>query len=263
MKSLVEKFKRLVEHPTTRGMDIDAPETTGRRKEIILNKKFLKYIYLDWYKQIDTCFSSSEGLILEIGSGAGFSEAIIPNVIKTDVLEIPGIQAVAGGGSLPFRDESLAGITTVNVLHHLPAPRAFFTEASRTVKKGGKIVMIEPWATRFSSFIYKYFHHERFDLNAEKWEFSGQGPLSEANSAIPWIIFERDRPVFRSEFKDWQISQIKPMMPIRYLLSGGISLRFSAPGTCYPAVSKFEELLEPWIDNLAMFALIELTKSKI
>jgi hypothetical protein len=35
---------------------------------------------------------------------------------------------------------------------------------------------------------------------------------------------------FEQEFPQWQIELIKPMMPFRYLLSGGVSLRAIASG---------------------------------
>jgi hypothetical protein len=46
------------------------------------------------------------------------------------------------------------------------------------------------------------------------------------------------------------------MMPIAYLLSGGVSLRGLFPGWIYRPVRKLEALLRP--DRWSMFALIEL-----
>ena len=35
--------------------------------------------------------------------------------------------------------------------------------------------------------------------------FPRQGPLSSANQALPWIVFERDRATFEREFPEWRI----------------------------------------------------------
>jgi ubiquinone/menaquinone biosynthesis C-methylase UbiE len=138
------------------------------------------------------------------------------------------------GQQLPFKDESLRAIVMTDVFHHLPKPREFFGESIRCLHSGGVIMMIEPWVTPWSKFVYKRFHSEPFVQEAPDWEFSRSGPLSGANGANPWIIFARDRDKFSKEFKELQVMSIRPIMPLRYLLSGGVSLRTSMPGGTYP-----------------------------
>jgi len=53
---------------------------------------------------------------------------------------------------------------------------------------GGIIVMIEPWYTTWSRFVYNYLHHETFDSNSKDWDFQKGKPLSRSNSALPWIV---------------------------------------------------------------------------
>jgi len=84
--------------------------------------------------------------------------------------------------------------------------------------------------------------------------------LSGANSALPWIIFDRDRTRFEREFPEWQIHTIKPFMPFRYLLSGGVSMHSLMPGWSFALWRNLENLLRPWMKSLAMFALIVLRK---
>ena len=47
-------------------------------------------------------------------------------------------------------------------------------------------------------------------------------------------------------------------MPFSYLLAGGLSLRSFAPGSGFSLIRHAENLLDPWIDKLAMFAHIVL-----
>ena len=120
--------------------------------------------------------------------------------------------------------------------------------------------MIEPWVTPWSRLVYSKLHHEPFQPEAVEWTVPQRGPLSGANSALPWIIFDRDRTRFEREFPEWQIHTIKPFMPFRYLLSGGVSMCSLMPGWSFALWRNLENLLRPWMKSLAMFALIVLVK---
>ena len=62
----------MLAHPLTRGLDLDDPATTERRRQIIQSKGLLKRIYGQWYAMIRAGLGES-GPILELGSGGGFS----------------------------------------------------------------------------------------------------------------------------------------------------------------------------------------------
>lgn len=244
-------------------MGVDDPQTTQRRRFIIQSKPFLKEIYKEWYQQIRENIPGGEGSIFELGSGAGFMKECIPEVITTDVLDVDGVDIkLAEDGKLPVANQSVKAIVMTDVLHHINDPRQFFTEAGRVVRPGGMIIMIEPWVTSWSNLIYRKFHSEPFDPDAEEWEFQRQGPLSGANGALPWIIFERDRKRFEREFPKWIISKIELIMPIAYILSGGVSMRALAPGFLYRPCRAIERALKRFRFNPAMFALCILTRKK-
>jgi hypothetical protein len=122
--------------------------------------------------------------------------------------------------------------------------------------------MIEPWVTPWSRFIYQKLHHEPCLPDAREWEFTANGPLTGANGALPWIIFQRDRSKFEAEFPQWQIKATQLMMPFRYVVSGGVSLRSLQPSWSYRLWCAVEDALQPWMANLAMFALIVLQRSE-
>jgi SAM-dependent methyltransferase len=257
-ESLIRKY---LSHPLTRGLNIDDPGTTEIRKSIIITKKFLKRIYIEWYKSIASELPEQDGLVLELGSGAGFLRDFIPGLITSDILPCADVDIILDGYKLPFVENSLRGIVMTDVFHHLPHPRNFLKEATRCVKPGGVIVMIEPWVTPWSQFVYTKLHHEPFRPEAETWEFPSTGPLSGANGALPWIVFQRDRIQFQREFPQWRIQKIFLDMPFCYLVSGGISLRSFMPGWSFGIWRRMEKLLKPWMEYLAMFARITLLKS--
>ena len=253
-------LKKLLSHSLTAGLNLDDPQTTVLRREIILEKKFLRGIYQDWYRLLAASVPSISGSLLELGSGPGFLKEHIPDVVTSEIFYCPGVDLALDGMQLPFGDEVLRGIVMTDVLHHIPNARLFFAEASRCIKPGGVLVAIEPWVTTWSRFIYKNLHHEPFDPDALSWEFPQAGPLSGANGALPWILFRRDYEQFTHEFPEWHVKTIDLMMPFQYLVSGGVSMRTLMPSWTRGLWRTLENLLARWENSLAMFALIVLEK---
>jgi SAM-dependent methyltransferase len=262
MPTLATRLRAWAAHPLTQGLDIDAAETSELRRRIIREKPFLEAIYVDWYRLIAAALPPGDGPVLEIGSGGGFMRDFVPGLITSDVIDLPGVDRVIDARSLPLADGALRGIAMVNVLHHLPAPRDFLREATRCVRAGGVVSMIEPWVTPWSKLVYGKLHHEPFQPQAERWEFPAGGPLSAANGANPWIIFVRDRARFEGEFPQWRIRLARPFMPLRYLLSGGVSMRSLLPGWSSGFWRGVEFLLRPWNGQLGMFAHVVLEKTR-
>jgi SAM-dependent methyltransferase len=254
-------LEKLLEHPLTRGLELDRPETTALRRQILREKPFLKRIYEEWYEQIAAHLPAGEGAIVELGSGAGFLADRIPGLITSERFVLPELSLVLDAHQLPFRGKSLRGIAMTDVLHHLSEPRRFFAEAARCVRGGGAVVMIEPWVSSWSGWIYRRLLDEPFDPHAVDWEAPARGPLAGANVALPWILFERDRERFEREFPQWRLTTLRPMMPFRYLLSGGISMRSLMPAASFEFWRGFEVLLRPFDRSLAMFVHVVLERT--
>jgi SAM-dependent methyltransferase len=248
--------------PETRGIEnLNDPAATLLHGEILRKKGFLKKLYTDVYRSFAAAVEQPVTKVLvELGSGGGFIKEIIPNVITSDVLKVAGVDKVFSATDMPFSDSSVDAFFMHNVLHHIAEPRRFFSEAARCLKPGGKIIMVEPANTPWARFIYKNFHHENFDPHAG-WELDKPGPLSQANDAIGWIIFARDRKTFEREFPQLKIISLGNHTPLRYLLSGGFTFRQLVPAVAYPAVKAIEYLLRPAANYLGMFMTVVLEKS--
>lgn len=254
-------LSRILTHPATRGFDLDDPRTTVLRRQIIAEKKFLHKVYEDWYQHLAAELPQSDEPVLELGSGAGFLNEYVTGLITSEVFFCSGVDIVADATRLPVKDNSLRAIVMTDVLHHVPNVRNFFAEATRCVKVGGVIAMIEPWVTTWSRIVYSRFHHEPFEPEASSWEIPLKGPLSGANSALPWILFARDSAQFQKEFPAWRLKSVRPTMPFRYLLAGGISMRSLMPGWMFGGWRAAENLLQPWMKTWAMFAYVILEKT--
>jgi len=247
-------FHKLLSHPCTKNVDLDDPATTSLRRRIIRQKGFLRKLYEEWYRGIAAELPAGKKSVLEIGAGAGFFHEFIPGLITSDILSCQGIDVQLSALKLPFATGSLRAIVMTDALHHIPHVENFLEEAIRCLQQGGAIILIEPWVSWWSKIIYSNFHHEPFMPESREWNFHSGGPLSSANGALPWIVFERDRAVFENKFPELKVRSVEPMMPFSYLLSGGVSLRSLMPGFAYDFWRSLEKKMQ--MKRWAMFAKI-------
>jgi SAM-dependent methyltransferase len=254
-------LKPLFEHPYTRGLSLDDPRTTAFRQKIIQEKAFLKKLYFEWYSWLITQIPEVSGNdVLELGAGGGFLKSLSSNCITSEVFACPGVDLVLDGRSIPFSNCSLRAILMIDVFHHIPDVAKFLAEAERTLLRGGIVAMIEPWMTSWSKFIYRYFHSEPFDPKAKSWQFPCLGPLSSANGALPWIVFDRDRNIYETRFRGLRLKSITLDHPFSYLASGGIAFRSIFPSWSFSFLRKIEHKCSSFMESIAMFAKIVLIK---
>jgi SAM-dependent methyltransferase len=241
---------------------LDAPERTLAHKDIILSKVFLKNLYEEWYGTfMDEMDRLPPGKVVEVGSGGGFLKELIPNILSSDILDLPTNDITFSALDMPFDDRSISGLFMVDTFHHIPDARVFLSEAGRVLKKDGKLIMIEPANSSWGRFIYTHFHHEPFNPKGT-WQIPDTGPLSGANGALPWIVFIRDHKLFEQEFPGLTIEQINFHTPLRYLLSGGVSFRQLVPDASFRFFRKFDRLLVSLSIQLSMFMTVRIRKIK-
>lgn len=240
--------------------DLDDPSITALHAKIIQEKPFLKKLYIDFYNQFRNSIPGSikTKFLVEFGSGGGFIKDIIPNVITSDIIKLPNVDKHFSALDVPFENNKVDAFFMIDVLHHLKDARVFFREVNRCLKIGGKMIMIEPANTLWSRFIYQNFHHESFNSSGG-WSLI-ECPLSSANSAIPWIIFYRDKQYFEKEFPSLKILKSQIHTPFRYLISGGVSMRQLMPSFTYSIVKCFETILSPLNKYVGMFLTVEIEK---
>ena len=253
-------LRKWLEIEYLKDIPLDDPRTTDLRRRVLKENRFVNRIYREWYALISAAVPGGPGAMLELGSGAGFLHEHLPGLIQTEVFSLRDVDVQMDGQYLPFAGESVRAIAMTNVLHHIPSARKFFAEAQRVLRPGGVVAMIEPWNSTWSRFIYTHLHHEPFVPGAPDWDFPSSGPLSGANGALPWMIFERDAALFAREFPHLRIRQVRLLMPFLYLVSGGVSMRSILPYGSYGLVAGVESLLGPLLPRTAMFAHIVVQK---
>ena len=205
-------------------MRFEAPPDTARTKNIILKKSSIRYFYQQSYQRYKRWLNMTvkDGQAIELGSGVGFVKEYIPELITTDVVSYPGLDQILDATDMPYDNESLRFICMLNVFHHISDVEKFLDEAQRCLKSKGKIHIIDQHAGFFGRFVFKYLHHENFDPNALDWSFCSLDPVSDANGALAWIVFQRDQDIFKKKFPSLEIIEYRPHTPLYYWLSGGL-----------------------------------------
>ena len=168
-------------------MDPDDPATTRLRKQIVETKPFLRKIYLEWYARLLHA-PAVDGTILELGSGAGFFRGVVSEAVTSGDVPLPGNPSVIDARRLPFRDGSLRVIVMTDVMHHISEPRVSWPRPSAR-SPGGRMLMIEPWVSGWSKFVYMRFHPEPFRPEASTWEFPRAGRSPGRTAPCPGSSF--------------------------------------------------------------------------
>ncbi len=247
--------------PETREIeDLDDASTASIHARIIRSKGFLRRLYTDFYQHMrDEGRYEDSQVFVEVGSGGGFVKEVMPGVFTSDVVPQEGVDWVFSAELMPFRADSVSGIFMFNSFHHFKDPAAALGEFQRVLKIGGTIVMIEPANTPFARLVYNHLHHEPFDP-AAGWSVHSSGRLSDANGALPWIVFSRDYELFVRRFPDLRLVSLTYHTPFSYLVSGGLSWRQLVPTWSFLSFRFVEKLLAPVARWLGMFMTLEVIK---
>ena len=118
------------------------------------NKPALKVLYEQWFSEIK--HNLTAGISVEVGCGIGRLKEHIPDILTVDIIEFPWTDVVCDAQELPFRSGSIGNLILFDVLHHLSMPMMFFSEASKVLRPGGRMIIM-PYISPVSWLIYKLF----------------------------------------------------------------------------------------------------------
>ncbi len=249
-------------------IDAQAQEVYDRHRCVWAQKPVLRRIYHDEFFARLLSFRRKDGTCIEVGGGPGFFKQALPEVLTTDLLWCPWLDAVADAQSLPFRTSSVANVFGLDVLHHLAAPMRFLEEAERVLAPGGRLILIEPWITPFSYLIYRYLHQEDCGLSADPWDSSDTKPLKEkeafeGNQAIPYLLFgPRHLSRMLQSIPRLTLLVLEPFCLFAYLLSFGFKPMNLLPEFLYSSIARFERATLPlWRRLAALRVLLVLEKA--
>ncbi|MBI3893249.1 MAG: class I SAM-dependent methyltransferase, partial [Candidatus Wallbacteria bacterium] len=229
-------------------------------------KPVLRQLYSEWYAQIASLLAP--GRTVELGSGPGNLKGAHPDVLATDIVPCPWLDAVVDGTCLPFRDASLSNLVLFDVLHHLEAPNRFFREAARALRKLGRVVIFDPYISPASRLVFALFHPERVDLSVDPLALEPaprtDGPKDpfDANQAFATRLFWRELEATRARLPDFRLVHRSRESFLRYPLSGGFGRPAFLPQWAFGPLAGIEKLLAPLAGALAFRTLVVLEKTQ-
>ena len=228
------------------------------------SRPLLRRVYGDWFELIISRLSPVEGATVELGSGFAPLKQRLPNLVTTDVEPTPWADMVADAQSMPFPDASLANIVAFDVIHHLAEPAKFLDEARRTLRPGGRVIALEPYASPLWTVLYRRFHHELTDPRIDPFEPDPRlaaNPM-EGNQALPTVLFFRHGIELLRRWPELSTIERRRFAFLLYPLTGGFTRRPLAPNTFFRPLRLLEAALSPAAPLIASRCLVVLERQQ-
>ncbi len=220
-------------------------------------KPVLKEIYEDCYQELRKL--SVEGKTLEVGSASGNLGRIFGDIIYTDIVPSPWINIVADAQKLPFRDAAFANIIAIDVLHHIEWPIYFLKEASRLLKSGGKLILLDSAITPCSWLLYKLYHVEEMNMSVDPLEKGIIDPLRDArlaNLAIATLLKGKYNSKLKAELPEFEQFDFRYHTLLAFPLAGGFKPWSLIPQWTVKFILSLERLLLPFVGRFLSFRLL-------
>jgi SAM-dependent methyltransferase len=245
------------------GIDLHQ-EFINKNSEYWNQKPLLQKLYGDFYRLIAQNLSNlPDGKIVELGSGLGNIREVIPNCLRTDLFPNPWIDQVENAYKLSFADESISDLILTDVFHHLRYPGTALQELSRALRKGGRVILLEPCMSGLGLLVYGVLHDEpiaitkTIEWNAPKdWSPEKIDYYAAQGNATRIFIGRK----FRAKLGDWQKIKTVRLSAIAYAASGGFSKPQLYPTSMLPLIKKLEKVLDLFPALFATRLLVILEK---
>lgn len=239
-------------------------DSIEKNSEYWKRKPLLRTLYGDFYRLLAANLSHlPESKIVELGSGLGNIHDVIPSCLRTDLFPNPWIDQVENAYQLSFAGESVSDLILTDVFHHLKYPGTALREFSRVLRKGGRVIMLEPCVSALGLLVYGVLHDEPLAVTKRiQWEApEGWSPedidyhAAQGNASR---VFLGRR--FRSRLTDWRRIQTQRLSAIAYAASGGFSRPQLYPTAALPLVRRLEKALDLFPSLFATRLLVTLEK---
>lgn len=215
-------------------------------------KASLRAVYRDYYRRMQEWCRA--GIMVELGAGPGNLKETMGQVLATDIVPTPWLDAVVDAHALPFRRAAVDTVLGMDVLHHVQYPVLFLAEAERVLKPGGRVVLVEPAITPVSRVVFRLGHPEPVDMRAD--------PLSEgrpdrdkepmdSNQALPTLMSGRHRARVARRVPGLALVHQEILSLFAYPLSGGFRRWNLVPAPLVDPLLRLESRLQaalgPWM----------------
>lgn len=227
-------------------------------------KPLLRSVYKGFYQLIaDQLSNLPDGKVVELGSGLGNIHEVIPNCIRTDLFPYPWIDQIENAYQLSFTDESVSDLILTDVFHHLKYPGTALDKFHSVLRKGGRVIMLEPCISALGVVVYGAFHPEPIGIGKKIEWLAPQGWSAEhidyyaAQGNATRVFVGRK---FRSLLHNWKFVKTIRLSAISYVASGGYSAPQFYPTAFLPLLRSVEKPLNLFPALFATRLLVILEK---
>jgi len=219
-----------------------------KNQEYWKRKPLLRTLYGDFYRLISNHLSKlSDSKIVELGSGLGNIHDVIPECIRTDLFPNPWIDQIENAYKLSFADETISDLILTDVFHHLKYPGTALNELHRVLRKGGRVIMLEPCISALGLLVYGPLHDEPIAVTKEiewfapeAWKPENIDFYAAQGNATRIFITKK----YRSNLKDWKRVETIRLSAVAYAASGGFSKPQLYPTALLPFIKNLEKILD-------------------
>jgi SAM-dependent methyltransferase len=244
------------------GIDLHQ-EFINKNIEYWNRKPLLHILYGDFYRLIAKNLSTlPKRKIVELGSGLGNIKEFIPDCIRTDLFPNPWIDQVENAYRLSFADESVSDLILTDVFHHLEFPGTALHELHRVLRKGGRVIMLEPCVSVLGILIYGAIHQEPVALTKKiqwlapaDWSPDNIDYYAAQGNATRVFVGKK----FRSGLTLWGRIEAIRLSALAYAASGGFSGPQLYPKSVLRLIKSAEKLLDllPFLFATRLLIILE------
>jgi SAM-dependent methyltransferase len=187
-------------------------------------KPVLRDVYRDFHRLIAKHLSAVDGDTVEIGSGIGNIQEVIPHCVRTDLFPNPWIDRQENVYRLSMTDGSAANIILFDVFHHLEYPLDAMEECGRVLRSRGRLLVFDHAMSAAGLFFSKFLHHERAGFFKD---YALRSPAEiDPTSAGYYADHANAHRILVRRFKellgaDWKRIGVQRLPALKWLCSGG------------------------------------------
>ncbi len=238
--------------------------------EIQLNLKYwqrkpiLREVYRGFHEAIAAFVTEDlKGHIIEIGSGIGSIQDVIPGCIRTDLFPNPWIDQVENAYALSFENQTVSHLILFDVFHHLRYPGTALQEFRRVLVQCGRLILFDPYISLLGLVVWGLAHPEPVSLFRPIEWLAPNGWVSTdseyyAAQGNTTRLFGRSR--YAGWLRGWSLIGKRRMAALSYVASGGYSGPQLYPGRWLPWMTRLDRALDRWPLLFATRLLVVLEK---
>jgi SAM-dependent methyltransferase len=237
-----------------------------RQRENILSNSGLRSYFSFLYEIVNQELETFDS-ILEVGAGAAISEIFLKQpIVRTDILPFNEFNVLGDCAMerLPFKDSSFDAVLAFDSIHHSDQPSKAILELLRVIRKGGKIIIVEPFVSPLSYLPYKIFHYEE-----TSWNFKEQGSIElslrnlnpeTGDQGVSRFVINQLSNRRSTNFPKLIVS-ITYLSPFSFFATGGVSKPLKTPKIFVNFLIQVEKLIPNFIMKfLASRVILTITK---